>query len=125
MEKILNQIVSQLNSMDKRLGSMENKIDSLEGKFGSMENKMDSLEGKFGFMENKMDSSDKRLGSLEENQKMLIEEQREMRKEVGFYYGSMMNKLDETKTELSSEIKQVFTIQKQHQSVLEYLNEKQ
>mgnify|MGYP007039426054 CR=1 FL=1 len=36
-----------------------------------------------------------------------------------------MKKLDENKTELSNEIKQISTIQKQHQSVLEYLNEKQ
>jgi septation ring formation regulator EzrA len=52
-------------------------------------------------------------------------EQSEMRKEVAFYYGSMMKKLDETKSELSSEIKHFTSIQKQHQDVLELLNQKQ
>ncbi|MGP7818197.1 hypothetical protein [Niallia sp. 01092] len=97
MEEFLKQIVNQLNSLENRFGSLENRFDSL----------------------------DNRMGSLEEGQKALIADQNEMRKEVGFYYGSMMKKLDETKTELSSEIKQVSTIQKQHQSVLDYLNEKQ
>ncbi|WP_445492523.1 hypothetical protein [Niallia sp. 03133] len=97
MEEILKQIVNQLNSLDNRFSSLESKFDSLEDK----------------------------VGSLDEGQKALMAEQNEMRKEVGFYYGSIMKKLDETKTELSSEIIQVSTIQKQHQSVLEYLNEKQ
>jgi hypothetical protein len=52
-------------------------------------------------------------------------EQAEMRKEMGFYYASMMKKLDETKTELSSEIKHITSIQKQHQHVLEIINEKE
>lgn len=49
----------------------------------------------------------------------------DMRKEVGFYYGSMMKMLDETEIKLSSEIKQFTAVQKQHQHVLEYLNEEQ
>lgn len=52
-------------------------------------------------------------------------EQAEMRKEVAFYYGTMMKKLDEVKTELSSEIKHISSVQKQHQHVLEIINEKQ
>ncbi|WP_066048665.1 hypothetical protein [Robertmurraya korlensis] len=41
-------------------------------------------------------------------------EQREMRKEVAFYYGTMMKKLDEVKIELSSEIKHISSVPKQH-----------
>lgn len=52
-------------------------------------------------------------------------EQGEMRKEVAFYYGSMMKKLDEVRTELSSEIKHISSVQKQHQHVLEIINQKQ
>ncbi|MBT2639792.1 hypothetical protein, partial [Bacillus sp. ISL-39] len=58
-------------------------------------------------------------------QQSLLSEQSEMRREMGFYYGSLMKKLDETKSELSSEIKHVSNVQKQHQDVLEILNEKQ
>ena len=86
---------------------------------------MNSVETTVGAMVPKVDSIDLRLSSVEDNQLMFAAEQSEIRKEVGFYYGSLMKKLDENKTELSSEIKQISTIQKQHQSVLEYLNEKQ
>ncbi|WP_312093635.1 hypothetical protein [Niallia sp.] len=74
---------------------------------------------------NRLDSIDTRLSSVEDVQLAFGVEQSEIRKEVGFYYGSLMKKLDENKTELSSEIKQVSNIQKKHQDVLEYLNEKQ
>ena len=111
MEDILKQIVSQLNKMESKMDSMGNRMDSIE-------NKIESIENKVGSMENRMEA-------FENNQKSLIAEQSEMRKEVGFYYASMMKKMDETKTELSSEIKQVTAIQKQHQSVLEYLNDQQ
>jgi archaellum component FlaC len=53
------------------------------------------------------------------------DQQGEMRKEVAFYYGSIMKRLDETKSELSSDINRLSSIQKQHQGVLEVLNEKQ
>ncbi|MEH7883172.1 hypothetical protein V7654_02495, partial [Bacillus sp. JJ1609] len=72
-----------------------------------------------------LDSMDNRLSGVEEGQKSLLREQGEMRKEVAFYYGSLMRKLDETKLELSSELKHVSTIQKQHQDVLEILNDRQ
>ena len=73
----------------------------------------------------RLDSMDNRLDNLEKGQHILQTEQSEMRKEVAFYYGSLMKELDETKSELSSEIKHVSNIQKQHMDVLEILNEKQ
>ena len=68
------------------------------------------------------------LAKLEDHDKRFDEhtsEISELRKEVGFYYASLVLKLDEAKTELSSELKQVTSVQKQHQVVLEYLNTKQ
>ncbi|WP_456276690.1 hypothetical protein [Bacillus sp. AK128] len=65
------------------------------------------------------------IQGLTEGQLGLKEEQAEMRKEIGFYYGSLMKKIDDTKVELSSEIKHVSMIQKQHQNVLEILNDRQ
>ncbi|KIY20852.1 hypothetical protein, partial [Mesobacillus subterraneus] len=63
--------------------------------------------------------------NLLNGQQSILSEQSEMRKEVAFYYGSLMKKLDETKIDLSSEIKHVSNVQKLHQDVLEILNEKQ
>jgi hypothetical protein len=52
----------------------------------------------------------------------LTDEQVEMRKEIAFYYSSTMKKLEETRSELKSEIVQLGKVQQQHQAVLEYLN---
>lgn len=104
MEEILQQIMKRFDSIDNRLDSMDNHLDS---------------------MDNRLDSTDNRLSGVEDGQKSLLKEQSEMRKEVAFYYGSLMRKLDETKLELSSELKHVSTIQKQHQDVLEILNDRQ
>lgn len=64
-----------------------------------------------------------RQGNLELRQINIEEEQKEMRKELGFYYGSMMRKLEEVKTELKSDYNHIASIQ--HQDVLELLNRKQ
>lgn len=97
MEEILNKILDRLDSIDKRFVNLEKGQHSLQ---------VEQME-------------------LSKGQQSLLSEQSEMRKEVAFYYGSLMKKLDETKSELSSEIKHVSNIQKQHQDVLEILNEKQ
>jgi chromosome segregation ATPase len=97
MEEILNKILDQVGSIDKRFDAMDNRFESMEN----------------------------RMINLEAGQHSLQSEQSEMRKEMAFYYGSLMRKLDETKSELSSEIKHVSNVQKQHQDVLEILNEKQ
>ncbi|ESU31976.1 hypothetical protein G3A_13805 [Bacillus sp. 17376] len=104
MEKILNKILDRLDSMDKRFDSVDARFESMEDRFESSENRFDNLE---------------------KGQQTILSEQSEMRREMGFYYGSLMKKLDETKIELSSEIKHVSNVQKQHQDVLEILNEKQ
>lgn len=104
MEEILNKILDRLDSMDKRFDSVDARFDAVDARFDSMEN---------------------RLSNLEKGQHSLQLEQSEMRKEVAYYYGTLMKKLDETKSELSSEIKHVSNVQKQHQDVLEILNEKQ
>ncbi|MEH7443445.1 hypothetical protein V7201_14140 [Bacillus sp. JJ1122] len=104
MEEILQKILGRFDSIDVRFDAIDNRLDS---------------------MNNRLDSMDNRLSGVEEGQKSLLREQDEMRKEVAFYYGSLMKKLDETKIELSSELKHVSHIQKQHQDVLEILNERQ
>ncbi|RSD28524.1 hypothetical protein [Mesobacillus subterraneus] len=111
MEEILYKILDRLDSIDKR-------FDTVDAKFGSMENRLGNLEkGQLSLETNQKE--------LHQGQLSLLSEQSEMRKEVAFYYGSLMKKLDETKSELSSEIKHVSNVQKQHQDVLEILNEKQ
>lgn len=65
------------------------------------------------------------LQTVKDSQVEMRKEQAEMREEIKFYYGSMMNKLDETKSELRSEIKQISSVQKQHQEVLEIINNRQ
>lgn len=97
MEEILNKILSRLDSIDGRLNSMDQRFDSM----------------------------DQRLSGVEDGQQSLQTVQGEMRLEVAFYYGSMMKTMDEMKFELLSELKQVSSVQKQHQNVLEILNEKQ
>jgi uncharacterized protein (UPF0335 family) len=56
--------------------------------------------------------------------KKIEEDQMVMRKELGFYYGSIMKKLDEVKTELKSDFNHIATTQKQHQDELDLLNRK-
>ena len=63
--------------------------------------------------------------ALTTGQQSIISEQGEMRKEMAFYYANTMRKLDETKSELSSEIKHISTQQEDHQKVLELLNQRQ
>ena len=89
MEEILQQILKRFDHMDQKFDSIDNSLVSINN----------------------------RLSAVEEGQKSLLSEQGEMRKEVAFYYGSLMKKLDETKIELSSELKHVSHIQKQHQDV--------
>ncbi len=118
MEEVLNKILNRLDSIDRR-------FDSIDKRFDSIDNRFESVEVRLGTLEEGQQSMNLRLGTLEEGQQSMQLEQSEMRKEVAFYYGSLMKKLDETKLELSSEIKHVSNVQKQHQDVLEILNEKQ
>ena len=118
MEEILQQILKRFDSIDERFDAIDNRFDSIDNRLDSMDKRLDS-------MEDRLDSMDDRLLGVEEGQKSLLSEQGEMRKEVAFYYGSLMRKLDETQLELSSELKHVSTIQKQHQDVLEILNDRQ
>jgi septation ring formation regulator EzrA len=96
MEEILHQILNKLQAVENN--QLEMRVDVHEIK-EEQEKARKELEG-------------------------VKEEQVKTRKELGFYYGSLMKKLDEVKTELSSEIKHIFSVQKQ-QHVLEILNEKQ
>ncbi|WP_423408428.1 hypothetical protein AABM38_22745 [Heyndrickxia sp. MSNUG] len=118
MEEILQKILGRFDSIDVRFDAIDYRFDRMEKPLDSMDNRLDSVE-------NRLDSMDNRLLDVEEGQKSLLSEQGEMRKEVAFYYGSLMKKLDEAKIELSSELKHVSHIQKQHQDVLEILNERQ
>ncbi|MFN7253411.1 MAG: hypothetical protein ACK4M9_21960 [Anaerobacillus sp.] len=111
MEEILNQILTKLVGLEKGQERLEMKQERLEMKQERFEMKQDSL--------------DKRQVAVQNVLETITHEQAEMRKEIAFYYGSLMKKMDEDKKELSSEIKQITAIQKEHQSVLEYLNEKQ
>ncbi|WP_102261224.1 hypothetical protein [Mesobacillus jeotgali] len=139
MEKILNKILDRLDSMDKRFDSVDARFDAVDKRFDSVDARFDAVDERFDYVDTRFDAVDERffavdnrfesmevrLVNLEKGQQSLLSEQSEMRKEVAFYYGSLMKKLDETKSELSSEIKHVSNVQKQHQDVLEILNEKQ
>jgi hypothetical protein len=52
----------------------------------------------------KLDRLEEGQKSLELRQSKLEEEQKEMRKEIGFYYGSMMKELDEDQLEMRKEL---------------------
>lgn len=111
MEQILQQILDKLQVVENSQLDMKKDIHAIKTDQGVMktelaEMKADQVEMKEELAEIKID-------------------QAEMRKEVAFYYGTMMKKLDEVKTELSSEIKHISSVQKQHQHVLEIINEKQ
>lgn len=139
MEDILKQILNKLDSLemgqhsfDKKLDGFEQKLvdfgnrqDSFEQKLVDFGNRQDRFEEKLMDFDNRQDRFEDRMTSLEKGQDAIALEQCETRKEVGFYYASMMKKFDEGKKELSSEIKQVTAVQKEHQNVLEFLNEKQ
>lgn len=90
-----------------------------------MEQILEQILNKLHVVENSQQEMKVEQGMMRKDLSELKVEQVEMRKEVGFYYGSLMKKLDEVKTELSSEIKHISSVQKQHQHVLEIINEKQ
>jgi chromosome segregation ATPase len=104
MEQILHQILDKLQVVENSQLDMRKDIHDIKTEQAEMKAEQTEMR--------------KELGGLKE-------EQAEMRKEVAFYYGTMMKKLDEVKTELSSEIKHISSVQKQHQHVLEIINEKQ
>jgi chromosome segregation ATPase len=112
VEVILNKILSRLDSMDMRFDTVDARFDSVDKRFDSVDKRFDSMEN--------------RLDNLEKGQQSLQLEQNEMRKEVAFYFGTLMKELNQTKTELSSEVKHVSNIQKQNPDSLEmpYENEK-
>lgn len=125
MEDILKQILSKLDTLEIGQGQLANGQKALENRQVALE------KGQRGLITGQVELVN-RQEALENGQRGLITgldlialEQSEMRKEVAFYYGSMMKKFDEGKKELSSEIKQITAVQKEHQNVLEYLNEKQ
>ncbi|RBP02741.1 hypothetical protein [Rossellomorea aquimaris] len=111
MEEVLSQILSRLDSMDE--GQKQIMRDLVEVKQEQAEMRQEQGTMREG------------LNSVKQNLTIVMNEQTEMRKEVAFYYGSLMKKLDETRMELSSEIKHVSTIQKQHQNVLGIINDNQ
>ena len=139
LEEILQQILKRFDGMDDKFDSIDKRFDiidqkfdtidqrfeAIDQKFDSIDNRLFSMDQRFDSIDNTLFSMDNRLSAVEGGQKSLLSEQSEMRKEVAFYYGSLMKKLDETKIELSSELKHVSHIQKQHQDVLEILNERQ
>ncbi|WP_052442201.1 hypothetical protein [Mesobacillus selenatarsenatis] len=125
MEKILNKILDRLDSMDKRFDSVDARFDSVDARFDSVDKRFDSMENRLDNLEKGHQAIHSEQSELTNGQQTILSEQSEMRREMEFYYGTLMKKLDETKSELSSEIKHVSNVQKQHQDVLEILNEKQ
>jgi len=111
MEQILKQILDKLQVVENSQQEMRKDISDI--RLDQTEMKVEQAEMKAELTEMKAELTEMKV------------EQAEMRKEVAFYYGTMMKKLDEVKTELSSEIKHISSVQKQHQHVLEIINEKQ
>lgn len=109
---------SEMNEFKAVQSTMRSEMNEFQAELTRMNDQIGEVKADQTSMSNKQDSMSLLLDDLRY-------EQSEMRKEVAFYYGSIMKKLDETKVELSSEINQLSTIQKQHQDVLELLNEKQ
>ena len=111
MEQILKQILDKLQVVENSQQEMRKDIHDI--RLDQTEMKAEQVEMKAELTEMKAELTEMKV------------EQAEMRKEVAFYYGTMMKKLDEVKTELSSKIKHISSVQKQHQHVLEIINEKQ
>ncbi|MGS2777523.1 hypothetical protein ACVBAX_09095 [Robertmurraya sp. GLU-23] len=118
MEQILQQILDKLQVVENSQLDMRKDIHDIKTEQAEMKAEQTEMRKELGGLKAEQTETRKELGGLKE-------EQAEMRKEVAFYYGTMMKKLDEVKTELSSEIKHISSVQKQHQHVHEIINEKQ
>jgi chromosome segregation ATPase len=125
MEEILKQILTKLDVLEIGQVSMQKDIRSLKEDNVSLKEDNASLKEDTNSLKKGQANLQKGQANLQKGQDAIALEQAEMRKEVAFYYGSMMKKLDETKHELSSEMKQFGKIQKEHQHVLQFINEKQ
>ncbi|WP_226646028.1 hypothetical protein [Mesobacillus subterraneus] len=139
MEEILNKILDRFDSMENRLESLEKAQQFLLSEQAALKDGQHSLLSEQAALKDGQHSllseqAALKVGqqtilseqaALKVGQQTILSEQSEMRREMGFYYGTLMKKLDDTKSELSSDIKHVSNVQKQHQDVLEILNEKQ
>ena len=125
MEEILNKILDRFDSMENRLESLEKAQQFLLSEQAALKDGQHSLLSEQAALKDGQHSLLSEQAALKVGQQTILSEQSEMRREMGFYYGTLMKKLDDTKSELSSDIKHVSNVQKQHQDVLEILNEKQ
>lgn len=65
LEKMMEKVITKVDSLDTRMGSLEVKMDSLETRMGSLETKVDSLEAKVDSLEVKVDSLDAKVDALD------------------------------------------------------------
>jgi uncharacterized coiled-coil DUF342 family protein len=114
MEQLLEQIAEQLFELRGDVKQLRQEMNAMGSE---LRQEMHTLNGEL-----RQEMNEKWL-ELRQSIDSLAGEQVEMRKEVAFYYGSTIKKLDETRSELKSEIVQLGKVQQQHhQAVLEYLN---
>lgn len=125
MEEILHQIVNKLQVVENNQLEMRVDVHEIKVEQEKMRKELEGVTVEQVKMRKELEGVKVEQVEMRKELKGVKVEQVEMRKEVGFYYGSLMKKLDEVKTELSSEIKHISSVQKKHQHVLEIINEKQ
>ncbi len=57
-------ILEKINNIESDIVSLEGKFDNLEGKFDNLEGKFDNLEGKFDELDTKFDNLEKKIDLL-------------------------------------------------------------
>ncbi|GGH48185.1 hypothetical protein GCM10008014_11960 [Paenibacillus silvae] len=68
-DAILNQILNQLQQMDKRFDQVDKQFDKFDKRLDHMEQRLDKMDQRLDNMDERLDSFDQRLSTIEEHTK--------------------------------------------------------
>lgn len=66
-DAILNQILNQLQQMDKRFDQVDKQFDKFDKRLDHMEQRLDKMDQRFDNMDERLDSFDQRLSTIEDH----------------------------------------------------------
>ncbi|ANX13889.1 hypothetical protein ABE41_017900 [Fictibacillus arsenicus] len=72
MEKVLNEILVKLLSIDNKVSDLDNKVSTLDHKVSNLDNKVSELDNKVSELDNKFFNLDNKVTNLEMGQQQIV-----------------------------------------------------
>lgn len=72
MEKVLNEILVKLLSIDNKVSDLDNKFSTLDHKVSNLDNKVSNLDNKVSELDNKFFNLDNKVTNLEVGQQQIV-----------------------------------------------------